>query len=232
MTQEQKAKAYDEALEKARKRVMLEPQDHTDAILKDIFPQLKESEDERIKKSLIDCVEYFSKDRDKFSKHGVTKEQVLAYIERPKEQKSAEYLDKDKIYAIMKKLHDLSFSKDILITSKEYKQIDEIINDVRSLLDYPINQQSVEWSEEDEEKLKAICTYLRDYPRLAKLGDKSRFNEYCDFLKLLCPFWKPNEEQIADLCRAEGRLRIEGESVLADKLAELWKQLRKFRYGK
>ena len=69
------------------------------------------------------------------------------------EQKPAEYLDKDRIYAIMKKLHNLSFSQDILINSKEYKQIDEITHDVRDLLDYPIEQKPTEWSEEDKEAL-------------------------------------------------------------------------------
>ena len=43
------------------------------------------------------------------------------------------------------------------------------------------------WSEEDEERLKAICTYLQDYPRLAKINDVKRFNEYCDWLKSLRP---------------------------------------------
>ena len=78
-----------------------------------------------------------------------TEEECNEWIKRQKEQKPGEYLDKDKIYAIMKKLNDLSFSKDILINSKEYKQIDEITHDVRSLLDYPINQQPAEWSGED-----------------------------------------------------------------------------------
>ena len=55
-----------------------------------------------------------------------TEEECNEWIKRQKEQKPGEYLDKDKIYAIMKKLNDLSFSKDILINSKEYKQIDEI----------------------------------------------------------------------------------------------------------
>ena len=58
---------------------------------------------------------------------------------------------------------------------------------------------SNEWSEEDEEKLKAICTYLRGYSRLAKLSDKLRFNEYCDFLKSLHPSWKPTEHQMTIL---------------------------------
>lgn len=57
-------------------------------------------------------------------------------------------------------------------------------------------QKPAEWSEADEEKLKAICTYLRDYSRLVKLGDKLRFNEYCDFLESLRPSWKPSEEQM------------------------------------
>lgn len=43
------------------------------------------------------------------------------------------------------------------------------------------------WSDEDEERLKAICTYLQDYPRLAKINDVKRFNEYCGWLKSLRP---------------------------------------------
>lgn len=39
--------------------------------------------------------------------------------------------------------------------------------------------------------------------------------------------WNPSKEQMTNLLRAEGRLRIEGESVLASKLAELYEQLKK-----
>lgn len=39
--------------------------------------------------------------------------------------------------------------------------------------------------------------------------------------------WKPSEEQMVTLLRAEGRLRIEGETVLASKLAELYEHLKK-----
>lgn len=63
-----------------------------------------------------------------------------------KEQKPVEYLDKDKVYAIMTKLTNLSYSTRIPINSDEYKQIDEITHDVRSLLDYPIEQKPAEWS--------------------------------------------------------------------------------------
>lgn len=78
------------------------------------------------------------------------------YEENPKygqmleaEQKPVEYLDKDKVYAIMKKLVKLAaFSQLIPINSEEYKMIDEITCDVRSLLDYPIEQKPAEWSED------------------------------------------------------------------------------------
>ena len=56
MTPEQKAKAYDEALEKARKHYGETPNNVYRAMLESLFPELKESEDERIRKSLIDML--------------------------------------------------------------------------------------------------------------------------------------------------------------------------------
>ena len=52
MTIEQKAKAYDEALERARSL------QHDNGWVTTIFPELKESEDERIKKEIISFIEY------------------------------------------------------------------------------------------------------------------------------------------------------------------------------
>lgn len=74
------------------------------------------------------------------------------YEENPKygqmleaEQKPVEYLDKDKVYAIMKKLVKLAaFSQLIPINSEEYKMIDEITCDIHKLLDYPIEQKPAE----------------------------------------------------------------------------------------
>lgn len=52
MTQEEKAKAYDKALERAN--VAYKDEDrHLKAVLERIFPELKESEDERIRKRII-----------------------------------------------------------------------------------------------------------------------------------------------------------------------------------
>lgn len=87
MTQEEKAKAYDEALEKARKRVLIEPQDHTDAILKDIFPELRENENERIRKEMIDFLNQYKED----GLRGVDITPWIVYLEKQKEQKPVEW---------------------------------------------------------------------------------------------------------------------------------------------
>jgi len=63
MTQEEKAKAYDEALEKARSIIEYYVEHKRNDVLpyikedlEGIFPELKESEDERIRKEIIDFV--------------------------------------------------------------------------------------------------------------------------------------------------------------------------------
>ena len=99
----------------------------------------------------------------------------------------------------------------------------------------------VEWSEEDKEKLKAICTYLRDYSRLAKLGDKLRFNEYCDFLESLRPqgskdslqpHWKPSEEQMEAFKKYIEEFQARAEAAVGgwnnfDVMIQLYEQLKK-----
>lgn len=58
MTEEEKAKAYDEALKKASAAHKDEDR-HLKATLERIFPELKEDDDERIKKELIQWVDEF-----------------------------------------------------------------------------------------------------------------------------------------------------------------------------
>ena len=96
---EEKAKRFDEALEKARKRVSTEPQDHTDAILKDIFPELKESEDEKIRKELLESFKYQQRESrtDKEWLNGIKLSEVVAWLEKQGEQKSA-WGEEDEIF--------------------------------------------------------------------------------------------------------------------------------------
>lgn len=87
MTKEEKAKAYDEALERAR-RIKNGEGDwrYSDLIeigpvLTEIFPQLCESEDERIRKALV----WHLKADGDFVSNGVTKAECIAYLEKQKE---------------------------------------------------------------------------------------------------------------------------------------------------
>ena len=103
MTQEQKAKAYDEALERARKQ-RDEYQKEFDKTDKDsrlasilraaisavemAFPELAESEDERIRKALIDALKTSKSVGElKFVLPEPTRKDCIAYIEKQKEQK-------------------------------------------------------------------------------------------------------------------------------------------------
>lgn len=64
-----------------------------------LIPELAETEEERIRKSLVDCVSYFSEARDNFTRHGVTKEQVLAYLENMKDKSISSNIKKGLWYA-------------------------------------------------------------------------------------------------------------------------------------
>lgn len=84
MTQEEKAKAYDEAILIAKSKIK-NNKDHVlyenDVI--EIFPELKESEDEKIRKDLIQWIDEFP---DTIWR-GHYKKDVLAWLENQGEQK-------------------------------------------------------------------------------------------------------------------------------------------------
>ena len=73
----------EEALKKIRQMSL--PKE-TMEILEALAPELSESEGERILASIADCVGLMGEDGNVFSNHNVTKVQVLAYLEKQKEQ--------------------------------------------------------------------------------------------------------------------------------------------------
>ena len=75
---------YEEALEKARARKSLE----------EIFPELKESEDERIRKAIVRLLTVASESY-LIDATGFKKEQFLSYLEKQKEQKGANGNEKE-----------------------------------------------------------------------------------------------------------------------------------------
>ena len=95
MTTEEKARAWDEALEKAKSALDNTESGVTAGILRDIFPQLKESEDERIKKKIIYLVTK-SHEQGGYALHKDEAETMLAWIEKQGEKKPVEWSKEDK----------------------------------------------------------------------------------------------------------------------------------------
>lgn len=95
MTQEEKAKAYDEALEKAKKALKTDIHESGMWAIQRIFPQLCESEDERIRKGLIEYFEGFRMGNAEVKWEGLNVQEVLVWLEKQKEQKPAEWSEED-----------------------------------------------------------------------------------------------------------------------------------------
>lgn len=85
MTIEEKAKAYDEALERAKAYHRNELSGTRKEITEYIFPELRENEDERIRKAIYGTI--FCTAPELVSLHGTTKDNALAWLEKQKEQK-------------------------------------------------------------------------------------------------------------------------------------------------
>ena len=151
MNIEEKAKRYDEALGKARR--YYDEYKTRDNILyvedmEEMFPELKESEEERIRKVLING---FNKlDKSAVWYNGITNGQILAWLEKQGEQKSIDDLTQQEAMDIaVGKCFEQCEQKpvepqqDMLSQEKYAKAVDE-----------SIYGEQKSWSEEDEDKLK------------------------------------------------------------------------------
>lgn len=92
MTQEEKARAYDEALERAREikskilssHLSIESCKTVSEYIDTIIPELAESDDERIRKWLVN---YFKEVGKSWIHRDISPEQIITYLEKQKEQK-------------------------------------------------------------------------------------------------------------------------------------------------
>ena len=123
MTQEQKAKRYDEALNWMRE---LYPGLHgaTKEDAEHFFPELAESEDERIRKALV---EYFAPPVSFTTVRGISVQKVRDWLEKKEEQSEepkiafGDWGDKEKKEAIITCLKYMRFVKKI--TNEECKDL-------------------------------------------------------------------------------------------------------------
>ena len=141
MTQEQKARAYDEAIGKLRE--FYRDYDTVSNLidvkeeLANIFPEIRESEDETIRKLLISLVNNWDKDEiiPKYTSNTNDIKQILAWLE--KQRQTFTKKDVDNAY-----LEGMAFAKDELEKQCAHK--------------------TAEWSEEDERLFNSLVWHLRN----------------------------------------------------------------------
>jgi hypothetical protein len=138
MNTEQKAKAYDEALEKMKSWARGEhPECFTEAqkTAEFIFPELKESEDERIKKTLIDYFQTYKEQEECGIKtfFGIPTDNIIAWLEKQGEQKEINLIEILKHYPRETELYSPLYGKLWLA------KVDEK-NEIITCYKYPLNK--------------------------------------------------------------------------------------------
>ena len=217
LTIEQKAKAYDEAIEKAK-----EEYDKANGItkesLKKVFPQeLKYADDEGIRKHLISLFE-------KFVTLGVAHEcesadikvdDILAWLEKQGELMSVGWSKEDE------KIYQSIMDDTVQENQLDSKQIDWLRN-----IKYRYFQQpKSEWSEYNENIIVKIKTKIAQCNGFNKKNREEVFG----LIDSLRPQkqWKPSNKQVYSLDRV---LSFYGKgTAVYDSVKELLEQLKKLR---
>lgn len=199
---EQKAKAYDEALERTKQIIMDYDYDENDNVFMEIFPELKEnkeSEDEKIRREIIKYLE-----------------QTVPHHHRDEVLKSKEW-----IAWLEKKAEVESDMDDIEAEEKDIRKAFNKIWDEKQG-----EKKPAEWSEEDKNILNGITSYLCTHDACELDG----FDEWYDWLKSLKDrnLWKPSEEQIVVLELASKYERVFTPKQI-DILIGLKEQLKKLK---
>lgn len=194
----EKAKKYKEVLEKAKEAYKNCASYEEEKLLESLFPEIAESEDEKIRKAIIEHLrqdieleQILSKDKG---------DEWIAWLEKQGEQSNIE----NQPQGDYNNPNDMSFEddcirKDLIEFVKQYG--DKFYGTIAkasaiSWLEKQGGQKS-EWSEDDEKIRKTTIAFLKEF------ADKGYENavECIDWLKSLKPqsHWKPTEEQMQTL---------------------------------
>jgi len=232
-------KKYKEAIERAR-NLKEDPQSvfnefspkEGNTICDYIFPELKKSEDERIRKELIDFLEYYRLNNVLDSKTIFLLTDSVAWLERQGEQEEPQvYETKDgEVITYSEsdgyKVIDPHFRKPIDKVEQKPAWSREDEQNLNACFGYIPDEflrrwltdaihtrydKPAKWSEEDEKMVTKICQNLFDYPHIKSPFDNESFIEAqkeVQFIKSLKDryTWKPSEEQMEALDRAQAEL--------------------------
>ena len=147
MTQEEKARAYDEALKTAKRIISKNCSKVEKLCLKCIFPELAESEDEKMINELQGFLDSFGADY-----FGTGEWQKFHdWLEKQKEQKPVDLVAE-------LKLHLANTPKEQL--EKEWKELEPYGNIGPTVHEFLYGEQPAEWSEEDEKNLNLCIEFV------------------------------------------------------------------------
>lgn len=161
-----------------------------------VIVRKKESEDERIRKGLL---EIFNKAQ--FGEWGKLKiKDIIAWLEKQKEQKPNIELIQRSWY--MEGYHDREFGKEpkwIIKTGEGGPKYEENPKYGQML---EAEQKSAEWSEEEKEIINEVASILiNDENRAENKREEDRLAYLAEKIQSLRPqpHWKPSKEQMKDL---------------------------------
>lgn len=238
LTIEQKAKAYDEAIEKARQLCAYPTTKPFISDLQDIFPELveeseDESNDERIRKALVELISTFLREHKNGKIHGVYAKDILDWLEKQGETTEINLSEFDsQLNSLLKQFESMSKEEIAGILSF-------YLNVVRNDGTYKEEKQGEQkpWSEDDEAFL-SWC--ISDIER-AKYCRSQTKPELCDieinWLKNIKdrvqsqPHWKPSEEEIKalwELMRYAPSLSVY--TKIQESIESLYSDLKKLNY--
>ena len=155
---EQKAQRYDEVLERAKK-VLLDCTSEEQKVVEYITPELKESDDEKIRQELIAMVKLSCTNGDDADKK-------IAWLEKQGNKDEEILVLKDQIESlhaaikVLKETHKIELEKQSTQKSLNNQFTSEQANVLDKHIDKFLEQKSA-WSEEDENILKEIITDVK-----------------------------------------------------------------------
>lgn len=139
-------------------------------VLSVVIPELAESEDERIRKQILDCFGTMRRQGCFPSKHKEQYDSWISWLEKQKEKRP--------------------------LTAKEYHdKFDEMYGQYKPNL---VEQKPAEWSERENKMLASAISHIVDSECFDHFHDITKA-DIISWLKSLRPSWKPSEEQMEAL---------------------------------
>ena len=173
-----------------------------------LLPELRESEDERIRMALIELLKEVEEDETYTGRQHIS--EMLEYLEKQKEQKHVEKQDYSGLNDLERAIH-----RGFLSAGVENVLVTIIKETARECL---AQMKPAEWSEEDEKMRARIIMFLAGF-----MGNE----DMIDWLKSLRPSWKPSDEQIFYLSKAIKTLGEEGDCKTVAILNEIRLEIKK-----